>query len=367
MALQKPKRPHHARFKYGVRMALGVTDGKLGSRLDDAETSRLLDLDLDPCDSIARVIELTSNLPPSNGARGVVGDNDLPTALTAPLFYDQTLLLICRHCEINKTPSVLRRLCERELVIPVVFGEYSAFPDEVVAILADALHISPYAMWVIMERRFGGTDEDLSQIDDGTALARAKWLLAHSAALGGVPQFRILDECAEQLSRPYLDRDAITAALGVSYLPDLPPIEYLNIIEPYRGSLGFLLRNPSSQSVDEALDRVEQINAQVRKVSKSRRVPLFEVGTRLFIQDTRRIVETLLGAATGLVLNGPGGAIVGGVGALVGGALIENTMSEAVPRAMRTKIVDRIAAHVLGGSVEAIQVWNLRRKLGRNR
>ncbi len=374
------------------------------------------DLDID------QITAEATSLPPPRVARGLIWDNDLPTALTAPLFYDQPLVFLCPHCQLASEPNLLKWMGDRELIVPVMQACYHAFPRETVAALNGIPHISPFALFEIAQGWARGeelgclcasctqrdivayghlppedqklvenyliprltelpqtvrtdyfpTINDLIQRADSQGLqsearrVQRLVMLNQSRSLKAIPQFQLSGEGEQATVLSSDNSELLALTLGVSYSPEIPPQDYLEIISAYRGSLSSLLGAEGEASLQEALDRVDTINTEIGEIRESKRARLLRLGTKVFRRDRRKILEGLVSGAIGTLAGGPlGGAIA--VGAVQVADLGVEAFSESLTDTTRRRIADRAVAAFYGKSLAAVQVWHLQESLPRRR
>ncbi len=367
-------------------------------------------LDLD------QLIQEVTGLSPPRQARGLVWDNDLPTALTAPLFYDQPLVFMCSHCELVSEPELLRWMGDRGLVIPVLQECYHGFEPETVAVLAGIPHVSSFAAFQVVQAwglregagclgtrctakglvSFSHLDPDTQRfiethvfssllrlpttvrdtcfpiindlIEQGniqslrleTAKLQRLVMLSEGRALQAVPQLR--PKSPNPSAVPEDDRELLATTLGIAYSPSSPPRDYLEVISSYRGSLAFLVEDNSSSSLSRALDLVDDVNSEVAEIRASRRLRLLRLGTRVFQGNRRRVLEAIISGTLGTLAYGPLGGLAG-AGATLVADIVQETIAASLSDQSRREVADRAMAAFFGTSLPAVQVWHLQESL----
>jgi len=386
--------------------------------VEKRERERVEGLGFDHDMEIGALVRQATGLKPPQVARGFVWDNDLPTALTAPLFYDQSLVVVCRHCEITSDLGLLKWMGERNLIVPVLNGCYHNFAPEAVAVLAGLTHVSRFAFFEVQQAwankeglgclcaectkerltDYSGLPAESKDLVEGFYISRLTELptkvretvlphingliatgdtkaleaetsgvesmvmLSRARSINAIPQFRFL-QASPQESSVSPEAKYLALTLGILYSPSMPAREYLEVIADYKGSLSFLVDDTSPPSLGRAMDKVSKINSEIKEMRGSRRYKLYHLGTRVVRRNRRVVIEALIGGALGMLTTGPIGAVAGAGIVLGAEAGATEAIEAAANRASKSRLSHVVAARFFGKSLPAIQVWRVEEAL----
>jgi len=392
--------------------------GNFVDSVENREKARVDGLGFERHRNLDEILREAIRIRAPRKARGLVWDDDLPTALASPLFYDQSLVFVCPHCDLVRDLGLLEWMAENDLIIPVLGGCYHAFTKETVAVLARIKHISPFAFFEVEQawankeglgclcsactkkeladysklpteaRRLvesfyiGRLTElptriratvipqvnasiaagDMRALEDLTDTIDSMVILSRARSIGAIPQFRFSKEPKRRVSSAE-ESKLLALSLGIGYSSKIRPREYLEVIADFKGALGFLVKDDSPNSLSRALDKVEQINTEIRGIRASRRYKLYQLGTRLLRRNRRVAIEAIVGGAFGLLATGPVGAAVGAGTVLAAETAAKDAATQAVSRVSKGPVALSAAAHFFGKSLEAVQVWRLQESI----
>lgn len=369
-----------------------------------ARDKRLATLSASNFSNQSEIVSEIFGLKKPQEGRAFIACKDLPTTLISPLFYDQSVVFLCKHNGIAQRPSLLRWMCERDLLFPVMESGYGYIPAATLVALSSvphgslaAFHKFEHLSAALSGTRFATAHEVLQTIAPFDHLSRAsrscvlqavdfvtslpKELvpvateILNAAITGGelqkletaqsvikatnrmmqakwleaTPQLAL--DGPEATSDASGELDLVAGSLNINYSERTDDAQaYLRAIEPYRGSLAFLLK--PGAPVDKALDQVEQINAELRRVMASRRMRVLSAVTNVF---SRRAADGFEKYANAI------GAPPGTTAAVAAAVAVGKALSPS-----RATIRNAALAAYFGSDVKSVQVWRIRDRLSRH-
>lgn len=390
------------------------------SRIHDAlerrESVRLRRTTFNPEETVEQVIREMVGLSKPRVARGFISDMSYSSIVCAPLYYDQPIVHYCRHCEISKSPQVVRWATEEGLIIPMMKTRYKDQPISVISPIASSPHISHQAMvalkaiWAKRENvgcycyrcvELGIVDyrhlpkKQRNEVEERiipklanlpTEIRAVANELVEKAITAGMssailevanqleimndvcvaksinalPQFRATVPSTLPNSVFSEELEVLTMNVGLAIPNGLPNIEYLEIIRDHQGVLAPLLMDASKGQIEIALKKCETINEEIAEIRQSKRLGLLRLGTRVYREDRTRLLNMAFGGAIGFATHGPVGAAVGGFA----GAGLEHLarhLGGSHPRTgtIRSPNATPNLAKYFGKSVEAVHVWQM--------
>jgi len=230
---------------------------------------------------------------------------------------------------------------------------------------------------------------DKARFQQVLSMAEAVGQFRLSRSLGSVPQVPMemmnavgdIEAKYPALGIPYDDagvRQAVEEGLNIAYDPGLSLEKYLDIIVPRRSQISSLVAEISleakgAKGLLKVQQEVEEINTEIRRVSRSSRSNVLEFSTNLFSGNRGLIARCLAGAALGFNFGGPLGAAIGSsVGVTSHFAnKIELPSSGLKPSKKLIEILEpgyhKVLAYLLSTDVKYVQLWSLQKKLGKTR